>query len=182
MSSTPNDSPLIRALVERLLPAVDEARDHAIPPGLQLMLTSAADFVRASIEAERVRLLAAQPPRRPLQIAADTYFHDYPSEKVGGGNPYNCCSYCKRTDPEINGTISGHRPDCIYRQRKEMDLRGELWMPMRDAMEKARDMQLQVRFEPGEVSTVDGWFVPLKDGKAVEAAFVELVATVEERL
>lgn len=183
MSALPTDSPLIRALVERLLPAVAEARSLGrLPAGLQLLLSQSADYVQALIDAERVQQLAATRPRRAPLIDENTYFHDYPSEPVGGDNPYNCCAYCKRTDPEINGKLAGHLPNCIYRQRKEKDLRGELWMPMAEAMTKAGEMRMTVRFNQDELSTADGWFVPLKDDGRIEAAFVELVTIVEERL
>lgn len=40
-------------------------------------------------------------------------------EPIGGGNPYRCCVYCKRSEPEINGRIEGHDPWCKYRLSHE---------------------------------------------------------------
>lgn len=39
---------------------------------------------------------------------------DYPSEPIGGGNPYHRCSRCKRSAPEINNRLDGHLPDCSW--------------------------------------------------------------------
>lgn len=50
------------------------------------------------------------------------YHSDYPSDAIGGGNPYYCCAHCKRSDPEINGRIEGHIKDCDYRIRMEIQL------------------------------------------------------------
>ena len=50
-----------------------------------------------------------------------TYYHDYKSEPIGGGNPYYRCAQCKRSDPEINGRIEGHESWCGYRQKKESE-------------------------------------------------------------
>jgi len=52
-------------------------------------------------------------------IVADDF--DYPKEPIGGGNPYYCCSYCKRSDPEINGYIGNHPEWCWYRILKESE-------------------------------------------------------------
>lgn len=66
------------------------------------------------------------------------YYHDYDNEPIGGGNPYWRCVHCKRSDPEINGRLEGHDPDCAYRQMKEAALRmhtpGE---PVADALSLA---------------------------------------------
>jgi hypothetical protein len=40
---------------------------------------------------------------------------DYPSEPIGGGNPYQRCADCKRSAPEINGMVENHYPDCEWR-------------------------------------------------------------------
>lgn len=48
-----------------------------------------------------------------------TYHSDYETEPIGGGNPYHRCIHCKRSDPEINGRIEGHLPDCTYRMARE---------------------------------------------------------------
>lgn len=47
------------------------------------------------------------------------YYCDYETEPIGEGNPYYRCIHCKRSDPEINGQISKHLPDCLYRLDKE---------------------------------------------------------------
>jgi hypothetical protein len=38
--------------------------------------------------------------------------HDYPSEPIGEGNPYYQCCSCGASDPQINGTLSGHKGGC----------------------------------------------------------------------
>jgi hypothetical protein len=48
----------------------------------------------------------------------EEYFTDYPTEPIGGRNPYYCCSYCKKSDPEINGQIKNHAEWCEYRINK----------------------------------------------------------------
>lgn len=48
-----------------------------------------------------------------------SYDHDYPTKPMGGGNPYYCCAYCGKTDPQINGDIKAHASDCQYRLWKE---------------------------------------------------------------
>ena len=50
------------------------------------------------------------------------YYDDYPKEKIGKRNPYYCCIYCKRSAPEINGTLSKHSIHCQYRIMKEKEL------------------------------------------------------------
>lgn len=50
------------------------------------------------------------------------YYHDYPTEKIGGGNPYYRCSFCKISDPQINGTLEGHADNCEYRIAKEKSM------------------------------------------------------------
>lgn len=47
------------------------------------------------------------------------YYNDYDTEPIGGGNPYYCCSSCKRAVPEINGRLEGHSEYCTYRQKIE---------------------------------------------------------------
>lgn len=46
------------------------------------------------------------------------YDDDYPTEAIGGGNPYYRCVSCKRSSPEINGNIDKHAPWCDYRISK----------------------------------------------------------------
>lgn len=47
------------------------------------------------------------------------YYLDFPTEPIGGGNPYYCCSYCRRSVPEINRRLDGHSSWCEYRQTVE---------------------------------------------------------------
>ena len=49
----------------------------------------------------------------------EIYYTDYPNEPIGENNPYYCCVYCKRSDPEINGRLEGHSEGCEYRIEKE---------------------------------------------------------------
>ena len=46
------------------------------------------------------------------------YFCDYPNEKIGGGNPYSRCSFCKISDPEINGQLKNHSDYCLWAMAK----------------------------------------------------------------
>lgn len=52
----------------------------------------------------------------------DTYYCDYPTEPIGNGNPYHCCSACKRSDPQINGKLSGHFDGCEWLLNKVREL------------------------------------------------------------
>ena len=47
---------------------------------------------------------------------------DYPSEPIGGGNPYHRCSSCGRSAPEINGRLSGHYDNCQWAEEKKKEL------------------------------------------------------------
>jgi hypothetical protein len=47
------------------------------------------------------------------------YITDYPKERIGGSNPYYCCSYCKMSEPQINGRINNHSLWCKYRMEKQ---------------------------------------------------------------
>ena len=47
------------------------------------------------------------------------YDTDYPTEPIGGGNPYYQCVHCKRSVPEINGDLKKHESWCAYRRKKE---------------------------------------------------------------
>jgi hypothetical protein len=38
----------------------------------------------------------------------EKYYDDYPSEPIGGNNPYYKCSLCGISAPQINGEIKGH--------------------------------------------------------------------------
>ncbi len=46
-------------------------------------------------------------------------YDDYPTEPIGGGNPYRRCKSCKRSAPEINGRLEKHETWCEYRRRRE---------------------------------------------------------------
>lgn len=58
-----------------------------------------------------------------------TYFHDYETEPIGGGNPYYRCVHCKMSDPAINGRLEGHRSECAYRLAKEKGMSYPLAAP-----------------------------------------------------
>ncbi len=45
----------------------------------------------------------------------EKYYCNYPTEPIGGRNPYYQCAHCKRSVPEINGKLDGHEKDCKYR-------------------------------------------------------------------
>lgn len=66
-----------------------------------------------------------------------TYYCDYPTEPMGGTNPYYRCVFCKKTDPQINGTLENHAEDCEYRIKKQNDIACEgfktLWLLYVDA-------------------------------------------------
>ena len=49
----------------------------------------------------------------------DEYYNDYPTEPIGGDNPYYRCSYCKISDPQINGYLENHEEWCEYRIEME---------------------------------------------------------------
>lgn len=48
-----------------------------------------------------------------------TYRSDYPKRKIGKNNPYWMCADCEVSDPEINGEIGNHRPECRWRKEQE---------------------------------------------------------------
>lgn len=52
----------------------------------------------------------------------EEYFCDYPTRPIGGGNPYYCCRSCGRSDPEINGQLSGHGFNCLWAIEKYGEL------------------------------------------------------------
>lgn len=54
---------------------------------------------------------------------SNEYRTDYPSEPIGGGNPYYCCSFCKISDPQINGRLEGHDKYCTWRVAQESKLK-----------------------------------------------------------
>ena len=49
----------------------------------------------------------------------EKYYCDYPNEPIGGDNPYYRCSYCKISDPQINGYLENHQEWCEYRIKME---------------------------------------------------------------
>lgn len=42
------------------------------------------------------------------------YWFDFPSTPIGGGNPYQQCSSCGRSVPEINGDLFNHLDYCEW--------------------------------------------------------------------
>ena len=46
----------------------------------------------------------------------ERYRSDYPTRKIGGGNPYLCCSVCGVAEPQINGRLEGHLETCAWRR------------------------------------------------------------------
>jgi len=54
------------------------------------------------------------------------YDNNYPTEPIGGDNPYYCCLCCKRSSPEINGRLKGHAKNCKYRVEKELAIAKEI--------------------------------------------------------
>jgi hypothetical protein len=50
-------------------------------------------------------------------------YYDYPTQPVGGSNPYWQCVHCGATDPQINGRLSGHFYGCLYVKMKRKALR-----------------------------------------------------------
>lgn len=50
------------------------------------------------------------------------FYGDFPTEKIGGGNPYHRCVHCKRSVPEINYSLTGHYDWCEYRISKSLQL------------------------------------------------------------
>ncbi len=58
------------------------------------------------------------------KVTVMKYYSDYPTEPIGKGNPYHCCSYCKVSVPSINGNLENHLESCEYRRLKTLE--GEL--------------------------------------------------------
>lgn len=54
------------------------------------------------------------------------YDTDYPKEPISRDNPYYRCTYCKRSDPKINGRLEGHAKYCKYRVEKELAIAKEI--------------------------------------------------------
>lgn len=52
-------------------------------------------------------------------------YHTYPNKPIGGGNPYYCCRACGKSDPQINGELLGHYPDCKWMLNKIKELENE---------------------------------------------------------
>jgi len=47
------------------------------------------------------------------------HYHDYPTEPIGGDNPYYRCSCCRISVPQINGQLKNHAEWCEYRIEME---------------------------------------------------------------
>lgn len=43
---------------------------------------------------------------------------DYPTEPIGGDNPYRRCRFCKKSVPAINYEVEAHHTSCEYRKWK----------------------------------------------------------------
>ena len=52
-----------------------------------------------------------------MKIKDGPYF-DYPNEPIGGSNPYYRCCACGISDPQINGTLTGHGGKCSWVREK----------------------------------------------------------------
>lgn len=66
------------------------------------------------------------PSESTIFMKEEKYYHDYPNEPIGGGNPYYRCFYCKISDPQINGQIDNHLDSCEYRIKKNEQLQQNL--------------------------------------------------------
>ena len=51
------------------------------------------------------------------------YYNDYPTEPIGGDNPYYRCSCCGMSVPQINGYLKNHQKWCEYRIKKMEELK-----------------------------------------------------------
>jgi len=56
-------------------------------------------------------------------------YQDYPTEPIGGGNPYHRCVCCKRSVPEINGQPDRHAAWCDYRTQPAPAITSESGKP-----------------------------------------------------
>jgi len=56
-----------------------------------------------------------------------SYDNDYSTVPIGGGNPYQKCVYCGRSQPEINGYLNRHLESCLYRIQRENELGIKNW-------------------------------------------------------
>lgn len=54
-------------------------------------------------------------------MTEQTWWDDFPTEPIGGDNPYYKCAYCGVSVPEINYTLEGHSEYCTYRIQKEKE-------------------------------------------------------------
>ena len=54
----------------------------------------------------------------------ERYRSDYPTKKIGGGNPYYACAACGRADPQINGRLEGHLSTCEWRIKQDLSALG----------------------------------------------------------
>lgn len=50
----------------------------------------------------------------------ELFYWDYPSEPIGGGNPYYRCVSCKVSAPQINGKLENYLSCCEFRIENEM--------------------------------------------------------------
>ena len=52
----------------------------------------------------------------------EIYYTDYPSEPIGGTNPYYKCSACGASEPYINGKLENHFGGCLWVKKKKKEL------------------------------------------------------------
>ena len=62
------------------------------------------------------------------QLLDNCLYFDYPSEPIGGDNPYRRCCSCGASAPQINGELSGHFKGCLWVRDKKR----ELWVETRE--------------------------------------------------
>lgn len=68
-------------------------------------------------------------------MSEEAYYTNFPKERIDKRSPYYRCAHCKRDEPEINGRLKGHAPDCAYRLKMEAQLGlAEPGNPVADAL------------------------------------------------
>lgn len=57
-----------------------------------------------------------------------TFFFDFPTVPIGGGDPYHKCASCGLSVPAINGDLDKHLPDCSWANAKRTEpFNGRIW-------------------------------------------------------
>jgi hypothetical protein len=64
------------------------------------------------------------PGNQPYDPTDPDYDPTYPSEPIGGGNPYYRCTACKKSGPSINGRLSRHWSGCEWVRVRQLELSG----------------------------------------------------------